>query len=100
MLDTGLSGFMLLDTSFFQGGGLGFFMKELAALLIACIYAFGFSYFMLVVINWVTPVKVSEIEEYTGLDEATHSEIARDNVITEITCDSETGELILVKKAE
>ncbi len=82
------------------GGGSSFFMKEAVALIIAAIYAFGFSYLMLIVINIFTPVKVSESDEEEGLDQAIHGEVARDYTPRVITRDSETGELIIVKKKD
>ncbi len=82
----------------FYGGGSSLFVKELVALVIASIYAFGFTYLMLVAINKITPVKVSELEEETGLDKALHGEIARDFEPTELRRDPETGELKIEKK--
>lgn len=82
----------------FYGGGTAFFMKELIAVLFACIYAFVFTYIMLVAINKLTPIKVSEVEEDQGLDEAIHGEIARDYEPTELRRDEETGELKIAKK--
>jgi len=82
----------------FNGGGTGFIMKQIVAILIACIYAFGFTYLMLVLINRLTPIKVSEIDEDAGLDEAIHGEMARDYTPTEIERDPETGELKIVRK--
>lgn len=58
-------------------GGYAFFWKEVAATLGASVYAFGFTYIMLVVINKFTPVKVSWRDEEMGLDEAIHGETAR-----------------------
>jgi ammonium transporter, Amt family len=57
-------------------GGVSFFLKETIAVVGASIYAFVFSYGMLVIINKITPVKVSEIDEETGMDEALHGEVA------------------------
>jgi Amt family ammonium transporter len=45
-----------------------FFLKELAAVSGASIYAFGFSYAILWLINKITHVKVSSQEEEMGLD--------------------------------
>jgi Amt family ammonium transporter len=50
-------------------GGAAFFGKELAAVLLSSTYAFVFTYGMLWIINKVTTVKTSEIEE-TTLDES------------------------------
>jgi len=57
-------------------GGVSFFLKETIAVIGASIYAFVFSYVMLVIINTVTPVKVSEIDEEAGMDQALHGEEA------------------------
>ncbi len=59
-------------------GNTAFFFKELSAVLIAAVYAFIFTYIMLVVINFITPVKVSEVEENDGLDLSLHGERAYD----------------------
>ena len=56
-------------------GGADFFVKELVAVLISSIYAFVFTYGMLWIINKVTTVKTTEIEE-TTLDESLHGENA------------------------
>lgn len=57
-------------------GGVGFFMKETIAVVGASIYAFGFTYVSLVIINLFTKVKVEEHEEEKGLDEVLHGETA------------------------
>jgi Amt family ammonium transporter len=59
-------------------GGVGFFFKELTAILVASVYAFVFTYLMLMLINKVTRVRVLPEEEEMGLDELYHGEIARD----------------------
>ncbi len=59
-------------------GDVAFFMKELAAVAISAVYAFIFTYLMLVIINKFTPVKVSEEHEDLGLDHALHGEKAYD----------------------
>ena len=59
-------------------GGGPFFLKQLAAVTVASIYAFVFTYLMLVIINKITPVKVSEEEEKEGLDNTLHGERAYD----------------------
>ena len=58
-------------------GGAGFFWKQVAATLGASVYAFGFTYLMLMLINKFTRVKVSWKDEQLGLDEALHGEVAR-----------------------
>lgn len=57
-------------------GNPGFFFKEIAAVLISSVYAFGVSYGMLWVINKFTTVKVTNMDEEKGLDEALHGESA------------------------
>lgn len=59
-------------------GGVGFFGKQLTAVIIASAYGFIFTYLMLALINKFTPVRVSEEEERAGLDEALHGERAYD----------------------
>jgi len=57
-------------------GGSNFFWIQLGAIMISSVYAFGFTYLMLAVINFFTRVKVSKEEEATGLDETLHGEQA------------------------
>ncbi|NOU48010.1 MAG: ammonium transporter [Bacteroidales bacterium] len=59
-------------------GGTSFFVKELVAVTVASVYAFIFTYIMLIIINMITPVKVDEKSERIGLDEALHGERAYD----------------------
>ena len=59
-------------------GGAGFFGKQLIAVVGAAIYAFVFTYVMLIIINYITPVKVSESVEKEGLDTGLHGERAYD----------------------
>jgi Amt family ammonium transporter len=59
-------------------GGTDFFMKELIAVVGTSIYAFIFTYLMLVLINKITRVKVTAEEEEIGLDSSYHGETARD----------------------
>ena len=59
-------------------GGGGFFFKEVIAVIGAAFFAFVFTYVMLVIINYITPVKVSENVEKEGLDAAVHGEKAYD----------------------
>ena len=56
-------------------GGVSFFIKETVAVIGASIYAFIFTYIMLVIINKITPVRVSETEE-SAFDESQHGETA------------------------
>jgi Amt family ammonium transporter len=57
-------------------GNASFFGKQLAAVLISSVWAFTFTYGMLWLINFITPVRVEERHEEIGLDEALHGEIA------------------------
>jgi ammonium transporter, Amt family len=57
-------------------GGGSFFMKQVVAVIGAGIYAFVFTYVMLIVISKVTPVKVTKEEEELGVDEVNHGENA------------------------
>ncbi len=59
-------------------GGFDFFLKELLAVLITAVYAYIFTYLMLILINKVVRVKTSQTEEEEGLDISYHGEIARD----------------------
>ncbi len=57
-------------------GGGSFFWKQLVAVVGASIYAFIFTYIMLKVISFITPVAVSKEEEEAGVDESLHGENA------------------------
>jgi Amt family ammonium transporter len=57
-------------------GGSQFFWIQLGAIAISSVYAFGFTYLMLAVINLFTRVKTTAEEENTGLDETLHGEQA------------------------
>jgi Amt family ammonium transporter len=57
-------------------GNPTFFWKQCAAVLLSSVWAFGFTYAMLWLINKVTPVRVSAADEESGLDEALHGETA------------------------
>lgn len=59
-------------------GSSSFFFKQIVAVVGASLYAFGFTYLMLIIINLITPVRVSEEEELAGLDNALHGEKAYD----------------------
>jgi len=61
-------------------GGTGFFIKELAVVAGASVYAFVFTYIMLMFINVITPVKVSNEEQLIGLDISLHGESAYDSI--------------------
>lgn len=57
-------------------GDVMFFVKQVVAVLGAAVYAFVFSYFMLKLINLITPVRVPKIDEETGVDASIHGEEA------------------------
>jgi ammonium transporter, Amt family len=57
-------------------GNSGFFFKQLIAVSFSSLWAFGFTYAMLAIINQFTPVKVTETNEELGLDESIHGEHA------------------------
>lgn len=57
-------------------GESSFFIKQLVTVVISSIYAFGFTWLMLKLINIVTPVRLSKEEEEIGLDEVLHGETA------------------------
>ncbi len=57
-------------------GNATFFFKETIAVLVSSIYAFGFTYAMLFIINKFTRVKVTEEDEKEGLDKTLHGEVA------------------------
>ena len=60
-------------------GNSSFFVKEVVAVIGASIYAFIFTYVMLIVINFISRVKVTDVEENVGLDESLHGEKAYDD---------------------
>jgi len=59
-------------------GGTTFFIHQVVAVVVACVYAFVFTYIMLALINVFTRVKVDAVLEDKGLDEALHGEQAYD----------------------
>ncbi|MCF6181861.1 ammonium transporter [Lutibacter sp.] len=59
-------------------GNYYFFIKEVVAVIGAAAYAFIFTYVMLVLINRITRVKVTDSEESMGLDASLHGEKAYD----------------------
>ena len=60
-------------------GDVSFFVKEVVAVAIGAAYAFLFTYLMLVIINFITPVKVSKEVEEAGIDKSLHGEVAYDD---------------------
>ena len=67
---------MVTTNGLFVGGGFDFFWKQLITVVAVCAYAFVFTYVMLWIINFITPVKVTKLEEETGLDNSLHGELA------------------------
>ena len=67
---------MVTTNGLFMGGGFDFLIKQVVTVLAVCVYAFVFSYVMLWLINFVTPVKVTKEEEEAGLDSSLHGEMA------------------------
>ncbi|MBN2639822.1 MAG: ammonium transporter [Bacteroidales bacterium] len=59
-------------------GDTAFFLKEVVAVIVGATYAFVFTYLMLALINYITPVKVKPEDEDFGLDYAIHGEKAYD----------------------
>ncbi|MDR3690015.1 MAG: ammonium transporter [Fimbriimonas sp.] len=57
-------------------GNSTFFFKQLVAVVVSSVWAFGFTYGMLWLINLFTPVHVADDVEETGLDEALLGETA------------------------
>jgi Amt family ammonium transporter len=61
-------------------GNPGFFFKQLVAVLFSSVWAFGFTYGMLRIIDIFTPVKVEMMSEEIGLDESLHGEHAYESL--------------------
>jgi Amt family ammonium transporter len=57
-------------------GNTGFFWKQVLTVVGSSIYAFGFTYVMLWIINKITVVRTTEGDEERGLDEILHGESA------------------------
>jgi len=55
-------------------GNYSFFFTQLKGLLIVVAYSFWMSWFIFKLINWIAPIRVSELEEEIGLDESQHDE--------------------------
>jgi Amt family ammonium transporter len=64
-------------------GNPSFFVKQLVAVLFSSVWAFGFTYGMLRIIDIFTPVKVDEMSEEIGLDESLHGEHAYETLEVE-----------------
>jgi Amt family ammonium transporter len=59
-------------------GSGSFLLKETVAVVGTAVYAFIFTYLMLIIINLITPVRVSKEEELAGLDNSQLGEKAYD----------------------
>jgi Amt family ammonium transporter len=68
--------FNAAGTNGLLAGNPEFFLKQVAAVLLSSVWAFGFTYGMLWLIDRVTPVRVGEAIEETGLDVGLHQEEA------------------------
>ncbi len=64
-------------------GNPGFFGKQVVAVLFSSVWAFGFTYGMLRIIDMFTPVKVEMMSEEIGLDESIHGEHAYETLEVE-----------------
>lgn len=62
-------------------GGGAFFGKQLAAIAISSVYAFGFTWGMLWLINKITQVRTTKDDELVGLDQSLHGEQAYEDAI-------------------
>ncbi len=55
-------------------GGTAFFFTQIKAMVIVVVYSFVVSYVLFKFINFIVPLRVSELEEDQGLDESQHNE--------------------------
>jgi Amt family ammonium transporter len=67
---------MVTVEGLFVGGSWEFFIKQVVAVAVVGAYCFAFTYFVLKIINLITPVKVTRAEEEAGMDASLHGEIA------------------------
>ncbi|MFH1194372.1 MAG: ammonium transporter [bacterium] len=67
---------MVTTNGLFTGGGFSFLFIQFISVAIVGAYCFLFTYIMLKLINYITPVKVTKEEEEAGLDNSLHGEIA------------------------
>jgi ammonium transporter, Amt family len=61
-------------------GNPSFFVIQILTIIASSIYAFGFTWLMLWIINKITPVRTTESQEEIGLDAALHGETAYEGV--------------------
>ena len=67
---------MVKEPGLLLSGNPVFFLKQCAAIILSSVYALGFTYGMLWVINRVTPVSLTREQEESGLDRVLHDEQA------------------------
>ena len=67
---------MVKEPGLLLSGNPVFFLKQCAAIILSSVYAVGFTYGMLWVINRVTPVSLTREQEESGLDRVLHDEQA------------------------
>ncbi|MGA7837712.1 MAG: ammonium transporter [Ignavibacteriaceae bacterium] len=67
---------MVTVEGLFIGGSWEFLMKQAISVIAVGAYCFIFTYFVLKLINYITPVKVTRQEEEAGMDASLHGEIA------------------------
>jgi Amt family ammonium transporter len=60
------------------GGGLWLLGRQLVAVLVATVWAFGATWVLATVLNRVRPLRVSREDEVAGLDQSLHAESAYD----------------------
>ena len=68
----------VLHEGLLYGGGFGQLGRQAVGVLAATAWSFGATYLLAVAVNRVIPLRVSQEEEATGLDQALHSESAYD----------------------
>jgi len=66
----------IVTNGLLTGGGFSFLGKQLGAVALSSVWAFGFTYGMLWLIDRITPVKVAQGVEESGLDQGLHGESA------------------------
>lgn len=66
-----------IPNGLFYGGGIGLFLKEATAILLAISVGFFFTLGLFKLINKFIPVRVTKEEQEIGLDLSLHGEIAR-----------------------
>ena len=72
-------------------GNPSFFYKELTAVVFSSVWAFAFTFGMLILINKCTPVKVTSVVEEIGLDEGLHGERAYEDALQTAEKSGPTG---------